>query len=120
MGWDFCETKIIKKTRKPHNCAMCGRIIPTGSKNILHWYGKFDGEFQNSYACNYCEDHQDEFIDDYTQEIIGLDEVLWEIYGHEVKEYYPVSIKDEGDYFIFYAEETKEELIRVYCPIQRK
>ena len=42
---------------------MCGRTIPTGSKNILHWCGKFEGEFQNSYACNYCEDNQEELVD---------------------------------------------------------
>ena len=62
MGWAFCNKRRIKKTRKPHNCIFCGRVIPAGTPNIYNLVGLFEGDFQNAYACHWCEDHQDRLV----------------------------------------------------------
>lgn len=116
MSWAFCETKHIKKTRKLHMCEFCFRIIPSGSPNIYHWSGLFDGEFQNSYACHWCEKHKDHLVD-WDNEILDvwdclIDDIFWE----ELKQYRPVYGRSDGDYFVFYSHETGEEVWRVKCP----
>ena len=119
MGWDFCQSNIVAKTRKDHICEYCGRNIPKGSKNIYHWQGKYEGEFQNSYACNYCEDHKEELIG-YDDEIIYLSDVLYELYAYKFDNIYQKYFEADGDYFVLKSKEQENELIRVYCPIQRK
>lgn len=50
----------IKKTRKPHQCAMTGKTIPAGS-SCWHFTGEYDGEFQSWY----CTDEAKAFADKY-------------------------------------------------------
>ena len=122
MSWQFCDTSHVHKTRKPHTCEFCGRVIPTGATNILNWKGMWEGEFQNSYACNWCEDHQKHLVDDWDNEILDFQECLREdIFYNELSQledstYY----ESDGDYFIFKSHETNEELLKIKCPINRE
>ena len=129
MSWDFCDVKIIKKTRKPHKCVFCGRIIPVGSQNIEHWHGLHDEGFQCSYACHWCEKHEERFISDnwVDDEILDFWECLEEdIFSKELQPYrnkngrLEVYGKAEGDYFVFYSSNMGEEVLRVKCPIIRE
>jgi hypothetical protein len=122
MGWEFCNTKHIKKTKKPHCCSFCGRTIEAGTSNILNWSGKYDGDFQNSYACHWCEDNQKRLIDDHTNEIMDFGDCLTEdIFQSELE---PVGervyFETEGDYFVFKTHSTNEEVLRVKCPTNRE
>lgn len=120
MSWDFyCEEHV--KTRKPHRCEFCGRIIPSRTPNILHWKGMWDGEFQNSYACNWCEDNQKYLVDDSNNEISDFGESLREvIFVNELDVLEDATYYEgDGDYFIFNSYETDKELLRIKCPIVR-
>lgn len=44
---EFQATKIVKKTRKVHQCCICNRTIPKGF-SCLHATGKSEGEFSAS------------------------------------------------------------------------
>ncbi|RRJ62431.1 hypothetical protein EHV15_05300 [Paenibacillus oralis] len=46
MPWN--ELKKIAKTRRRHECAGTGKIIPEGSK-CWHFVGEWEGEFQSWY-----------------------------------------------------------------------
>lgn len=122
MGWEFCETIHVRKTRKPHRCAFCGRIIPVGTPNILHWKGKFDGDFQSSYACHWCEDNQNHLVDDWDNEILDFGDCLREdIFQNEIDIIgESVYFESDGDYFVFKTYEGDKEVLRVKCPINRE
>lgn len=77
------------KTRKPHVCFLCGRVIEAG-KEALYESGKYDGDFFSRYTCKDCEPLTDrfwEFVDGETyspiedfmvmlQESINIDKPL--------------------------------------------
>jgi hypothetical protein len=118
VSWAFCTTKHVKKTRKPHRCEFCGRIIPAGTLNILNWAGLYDGDFQNSYACHWCEEHQSQLVDDWDNEILDFWDCLkGDIFWKELEPYRPVYGETNGDYFVFKSFETDKEMWRVKCPI---
>ena len=50
-----CEIKPVK-TRKPHRCETCCRVIPAGMK-AYHTGGMWDGDWQNWYMCGFCHDN---------------------------------------------------------------
>ena len=50
---DFGSYKHVK-TRKPHKCIYCGRVIPVGLKARI-FKGMWEGNWQNWYACGFCE-----------------------------------------------------------------
>lgn len=122
MSWQFYDSTHVNKTRRNHTCEFCGRVIPSGTANILHWKGMWEGEFQNSYACNWCEDNQKHLVDDWDNEILDFGECLREdIFFSELdaledNTYY----ESEGDYFTFKSYETDKELLRIRCPISRE
>jgi hypothetical protein len=123
VGWAFCETEHIK-TRKDHKCIFCHRIIPKGSPNIYHWHGMYDGEFQNSYACHWCEDYQDSMVDDWDNEILDFwDCIREDLFYDKIQELKKIDedleIELEGDYLVFYTYDEKE-LYREYMPVIRK
>ena len=119
MGWAFCEVKHVKKTRKSHKCEFCGRTIPAGSPNIYNWAGLYEGDFQNSYACHWCEDHESHLVD-WDNEILDFWDCLKEdIFWKELEPYGSVYGKADGDYFVFYSD-TDKEVWRVKCPIIRE
>ena len=52
----FCsETKEIKKTRKPHQCTYCNRIIPIGNKAYSWFYSWGGTDSGSGYSCCPCE-----------------------------------------------------------------
>jgi hypothetical protein len=51
-----CEIKKVK-TRKPHRCETCCRIIPSGI-TAYHTGGMWEGDWQNWYMCKFCHDHE--------------------------------------------------------------
>lgn len=123
MGWAFCETKHVK-TRKDHKCIFCGRVIPKESKDIYHWHGMFEGEFQSEYACNWCEDHQNDMVDAWDNSIIGFwDSIREIIFKDKIQELEKIDedleIKLEDDYLVFYTYD-KKEIYREYMPVVRK
>lgn len=122
MGWDFINTNIVSKTRKPHRCVICNRIIPKGTKNIYHYSGMFNGNFQNSYICNWCEDHEDIFKDELDETYYDFDEIIIDEFKNIHDKYYDVNIllKYEGDNIIFIDEENNVEIGKESFPIQRK
>lgn len=56
----------------------------------------------------------------YDDEIIYLTDVLYELYAYKFDNIYQKYFEADGDYFVLKSEEQENELIRVYCPIQRK
>ena len=119
MGWDFCDSKNVK-TRKEHNCAFCGRTILAGSE-VFYWGGMYNGEFQSSYACNWCDDHQESLLNLDNEITDDFSTCLREdIFYSEVKNLghlYVDADVDDSDWFIFTDYETDEEVHREYCPI---
>ncbi len=123
MGWEFCDVKHIEKTRKPHICVFCRRVIPAGSPNIKYWAGLTDNGFQRSYACHWCEKHEDKLCDD-DDEILDFWECLKEdIFSDELQPYrskngiLDIYGKTESDYFVFHLYDTGEEVLKFKCPI---
>lgn len=53
---DFGSWFYPVKTRKPHLCIFCERIIPKETK-ALHSSGMLEGDWQNWYCCNPCRDN---------------------------------------------------------------
>jgi hypothetical protein len=130
MSWAFCNTRNIKKTRKPHRCIFCGRTIPEGTENVYNWSGLFEGNFQNSYSCHWCEEHQSRLIDDYDSEILDFWDCLREdIFQDKFRRFKDCDCVDErgmtgsieatlkGDYLIFECDTCKKEWHREYMPI---
>ncbi len=118
---DFCKTEHIKKIRKPHFCEFCGRNIPKGTPNVLHWSGKYEGEFQNSYACHWCEDHERGLVDKWDDVILEFSDCLIEdIFCEELEPFGKVYYENDGDYFVFKSRETDKEVKRIKCPINRE
>ena len=77
---DFWNETIVKKSKKPHKCQLCGAEIPEGSEYIRQ-NGKFDGEFfdrcLHMWCCSaieeYCQatgenEYDDWAVLDYVQE----------------------------------------------------
>ena len=127
MGWAFCEEKHIKKTRKPHKCVFCGRTIPAGSPNIYNWAGLYEGDFQNSYACNWCEDHESRLVDTWDNEILDFwdclkEDIFWKELEPYRDKYGSITVygKADGDYFVFCSHDTDKEVWRVKCPVIRE
>ena len=122
MSWAFCETEHVK-TRKDHRCIFCGRVIPKGSTNIYHWHGMYDGDFQNSYACNWCEDNQKRFLGDDNEICCFWDTIREDIFYDKIQELEKIDedleLELEGDYLVFYTYDEKE-LYREYIPVIRK
>ena len=50
---DFGNYKLVK-TKKPHRCVTCNRIIPVGNK-MYNYNGMYEGDWQNWYMCQPCE-----------------------------------------------------------------
>lgn len=61
-----CEGKTVR-TIKPHQCAVCSRIIPKGGF-AFHVHGMWQGDWQNWYCCPFCEN---EILPDKFDEPIG-------------------------------------------------
>lgn len=126
MGWDFCETKAVKKTRKDHLCEFCGRTILKGSPNIFNWSGKFDGKMVNSYACHWCMEHEDRLVDG--EEILDFWDCLWEDIFYDKRQelrkqgYEDVILsfdKEDPDWIVLINEgfDGDKEVYREYMPI---
>jgi hypothetical protein len=63
---DFYNWKLVKKTRKDHNCFGCCEKIPSGSS--AHYYaGVFEGYFSTSYYCIPCKKYVDENPEDWSE-----------------------------------------------------
>lgn len=58
----------ISKTRKPHRCAITGKIIPVGS-SCWQYIGEWEGEFQNWY----CTNESKQFWDDNPSLVMDVD-----------------------------------------------
>lgn len=121
MSWSFCNIRFIKKTRRPHPCSFCGRLISIGATNIYNWCGVYEGSFQNHYACNWCEDHKDRLIDSFNQEIMYFDDCLIkDIFQKELKPFNEILyFERDEDFFVFKTECGDNEVLRVKCPITR-
>lgn len=59
---DFGDYNLVK-TRKDHSCVYCGRTIPKGTK-AFNCKGLFEGDWQNWYACQFCDR---EVVPDYAE-----------------------------------------------------
>lgn len=132
MSWAFCDSIVVKKTKKPHTCEFCGRVIPSGSLSIYHWKGLWDGEFQNSYACYWCNENKDRFVDYFDYEIIDFWDCLREdVFYDEFRKYREcdcidergfagnIEAKFEGDYLIFKCEDCGKEWFKVHMPVSQ-
>lgn len=51
---DFSATRAIKKTRKPHRCEHCWKIIDPGSPAVKY-SGVWQGDFSSVYMHDDCE-----------------------------------------------------------------
>ena len=51
---DFGNFSVIKKTRKDHHCQCCDKAIVAGSADVVHWAGKWDGEFASVHYHSEC------------------------------------------------------------------
>jgi len=123
MSGDFWSNKKIGKTRKDHKCEFCNRTIPKGSTNILYWSGKFGGEFQSSYGCNWCEKHEDRLVDD------GYISDFWDCIREDIFEELfikynycdecesEIDADIEGDWLIFKCEECGKVMHKEYMPV---
>ena len=50
---EFFNSKTVR-TRKPHRCSGCNKVIPTGSQ-AEYCAGKYDRDFFSYYACENCQ-----------------------------------------------------------------
>ena len=108
MG-NFGTYKHIKKTRKEHECSVCGRQIDIG-ESCHKYVGVFDGEFQSWYGCKTCFELQDEFIyanDSYCDPDFVQEVIYEKIYGWEC----PIC-GEEKDYFDL---DTKYNNVKIVC-----
>lgn len=68
------------KTRKPHVCFLCGRVIEAG-KEALYESGKYDSDFFRRYTCKDCEPLTNQFWESVDGEsydtITDFKEMLW-------------------------------------------
>lgn len=48
------STERVHKTRKPHRCDGCGKMIPAGS-SATNNSGLFDGKWFSDYTCDTCQ-----------------------------------------------------------------
>lgn len=117
MGWAFCNSGYVK-TRKEHKCEHCRRIIPKGSK-VLNWHGMWDGEFQNSYACHWCEKQRD-FLVDENNYIVDFWDGIYYVFEDEIselkKEYDDLEWDLEGDYLAF-RDADNNFIDKLYMPV---
>ncbi len=130
MSWEFISEKRIKKTRKPHKCVCCGRLIPTGSVDINYFCGKCDGDFQSSYECNWCEDNREIFLyDNYYYDFWDcIQDHFYDLFtkynecdcteAHGLAG--SIGSKLSGDYLVFYCENCGKVWHEEYIPICRE
>lgn len=79
----FNRFNHIKKARKEHECAVCGRQIDIG-ESCDKFTGTFDNDFQSWYACKTCIELQDEFLyanDNYCEPEFVREVIADKIYG---------------------------------------
>lgn len=65
------QHKIIKKTRKIHECCLCERKIPKGFSAHFYTGINEEDEFFNCYLCNTCEALSEEFSESVTDDWEG-------------------------------------------------
>lgn len=53
--------EVVKKTRKAHVCAYCGKTIPEGTPYIIKESGLWMGDFWKRYSCRDCQPYISEF-----------------------------------------------------------
>lgn len=76
-----CQGKNVI-TRKEHKCLLCKRTIPKERKVRLLPGGRYEGDWQNWYACGYCEDEVLSLLeigesigdDDFSSHVFDLEE----------------------------------------------
>jgi len=130
MGWDFCNTKTVKKTKKDHHCEFCGRVIPKGSQNIFNWSGKWDGELVNSYACHWCIANEDRLLDNWDNTIKDFwdcmhDDFFYDKFQELKKQGYEDIFlsfdKENPDWLLFINEgfDGDKEIHREYLPVSQ-
>jgi rubrerythrin len=104
---DFISSKHIKKTRKEHKCAYCGRKIDIG-ESCANWVGKFDGYFECLYGCQTCHELRDYFSDDgycdpdYVQSFIDDKIYKWKC---------PICDEERDDFDL----DTKNNVVEITC-----
>ncbi len=52
---DFYRERLIKKTRKPHECCECRKVIQPGN-SMNEVSGKWGGELSSFYICLTCQE----------------------------------------------------------------
>jgi hypothetical protein len=119
MSWSIIEDIVVKKTRKDHSCEHCGRTIPKGSPNIRHWKGNMDGELQSSYACHWCDEHGEIFVENFSWELLDFGSCVESFFEDVLQGDYRY-YKSEGDYFVFRDYHEEAEDVRICCPIIEK
>jgi len=59
----FVDTKFVKRTRKPHNCEFCGRVIDIG-ESALDCFCVADGDANSYYMCGWCMSNMSRVTDE--------------------------------------------------------
>lgn len=72
---DFGNSKWVK-TRKAHHCVYCNRNIPIGTK-ARNFTGKWEGDWQNWYACGFCVEHVEPKYAENGEPISGDEFMYW-------------------------------------------
>lgn len=95
------------KTRKPHLCIFCNRVIPKG---LYAWnsHGCFRGEWQHWYACEICNSLIDEF---HIEEWIGGEEFEDWVYEQDWAEC--PNCKNRYSIKLYFSE--NEETLELFC-----
>ena len=57
----FHDSRLIKKTRKPHTCGFCAETIEKG-ESVVHHSGRGDGGFYSYHLCGWCEKWMNELM----------------------------------------------------------
>lgn len=55
--------EVVKKTRKAHVCAYCGKTIPKGTPYIIKESGLWMGDFWKRYSCRDCQPYISESLE---------------------------------------------------------
>lgn len=95
MGWEFYD-EATPKGRKDYECRWCTEIIPKGEKH-LHYWGKFDGDLQDTRMHLECKDAMHRFMG-------GWDDAL------------PDERMQRGGTEPWIPEDMREDMATVDCP----